>query len=335
MASRGRPTRASIYQGMEEGIRDLRQRFGGLPTPTEAEDIWAHLWHEEAHNSTALEGNTLVLHEVEKLLEEGKAVGAKPLRDYLEVKGYGDAATWVYGQALKPGDWTDGSIINMQEVRQVHHTLMTPVWTYEPAPGSSDQEGPGKFRRHEIQEFSGGMKPPSWTEVDHLMRDWVDSAEALREPDGEVPLPERLAIVHNRFEQIHPFLDGNGRTGRLTLNLLLGRLGYPPAIIHKRDREKYLRGMQRADKGEPGPLAELIARSVTNNLHRFVLPAVAGPVKLLPLAALETEETKERALRAAAARGRLKAVKEADGTWRSSKAWVEQYEQTKHQKKRT
>ncbi|MFR9722631.1 hypothetical protein ACL02R_04545 [Streptomyces sp. MS19] len=83
----GRPSRASVYQAMDEAIRELRDRFGGLPTPAEAEDIWSDLWHEEAHNSTALQGNTLVLREVARLLEDGKAVGAKPLRDYMEVRG--------------------------------------------------------------------------------------------------------------------------------------------------------------------------------------------------------------------------------------------------------
>lgn len=58
----------------------------------------------EARHSTALEGNTLVLREVETLLEKGRAVGAKPLREYMEVQGYGTAAQWVYSQALEPGD---------------------------------------------------------------------------------------------------------------------------------------------------------------------------------------------------------------------------------------
>lgn len=328
----GRPSRASVYQAMDEAIRELKERFGGLPTPAGAEDIWADLWHEEAHNSTALEGNTLVLREVAKLLEDGKAVGAKPLRDYMEVRGYGDAARWVYGQALEPGDWTDGSIITVHEVRNIHHVLMTPVWTVEPHPDASGHEGPGNFRRHEIAKFSEGMKPPPWTEVDHLVMDWVKSADALKEPSDEISLPEKLARLHNKFEQIHPFLDGNGRTGRLVLNLLLGRLGYPPAIIYKRDRDKYLRAMQRADRGENGPLAELIARSVTTNLYRFVLPAVAGPVKLVPLAALATEEMSENALRVAATRGRLKAVKAQDGAWRSSRNWLDQYEKSKYQR---
>ncbi|RLL67493.1 Fic family protein [Streptomyces sp. Z26] len=317
---------------MYDAVQELKERFGGLPTPAEAEDIWSDLWHEEAHNSTALEGNTLVLREVAKLLEDGKAVGAKPLRDYMEVRGYGDAAQWVYGQALDPGDWSDGSIITVQEVRHIHHVLMTPVWTVEPHPDASDFEGPGNFRQHEIAAFSEGMKPPPWTEVDHLVRDWVADGDALRMENDEVTTPEKLARLHNRFEQIHPFLDGNGRTGRLVMNLLLGRMGYPPAIIHKRDRDKYLKAMHRADKGEDGPLAELIARSVTTNLYRFVLPAVAGPVKLVPLAALATDGISENALRVAAARGRLRAVKAENGSWRSSRKWLEQYVESKYQR---
>jgi fido (protein-threonine AMPylation protein) len=111
------------------------------------------------------------------------------------------------------------------------------------------------------------------------MLDWVKSVNTLHDPDAQAPLPERLAHVHNMFERIHPFLDGNGRTGRLLLNLILVRLGYPPAIIFKNERTKYLSAMRKADVGDLGPMGELIARSVTNNLYRFVIPAVAGPAR--------------------------------------------------------
>ena len=114
--ARGRPARATVYARLDVAIAELRERFGGLPTPKESEPIWSDIWHVEAHHSTALEGNTLVLREVEALLEQGRAVGAKPLREYLEVKGYGDAARWVYAQALEPGDWHDGNLISVQEV---------------------------------------------------------------------------------------------------------------------------------------------------------------------------------------------------------------------------
>jgi Fic family protein len=327
----GRPSRATVYLRLDEAITELRDRLGGLPTPAEAEDIWSDIWHQEVHNSTAIEGNTLVLHEVERLLEEGRVVGAKPLRDYMEVKGYGDAAQWVYGQALEPGDWQTNQLLSMQEVRQVHYKAMSLVWAVAPHQHATDAEGPGSFRRHEIAAFPGGMKPPPWTLVDPLLGEWLTEAGRLRDLRDE-PLPERLARVHNRFEQIHPFLDGNGRTGRLVLNLLLGRLGYPPAIVYKRDRDKYLQAMRRADKNDLGPLAELLARSVTTNLYRFVLPAVAGPVKLIPLAALATPRLSENALRVAAIRGRLRAMKVDDGTWRSSKKWVAEYEKAKYRR---
>lgn len=90
--------------------------------------------------------------------------------------------------------------------------------------------------------------------------------------------------------------------------------------------------MHRADKGEDGPLAELIARSVTTNLYRFVLPAIAGPVKLVPLAALATDDLSEGAFRVAANRGRLRVMKAEGGGWRSSRNWVDQYAATKHQR---
>lgn len=326
----GRPSRTTVYQRLDEAVADLRNRLGGLPAPAEADDIWSDIWHQEAHNSTAIEGNTLVLHEVERLLEEGQAVGAKPLRDYLEVQGYGTAAKWVYGQAIDPNEWSTGDLVSLQEVRHIHHLCMTPVWMVSPHPHATDHEGPGNFRQHQIAAFPGGMKPPSWTEVDALMRDWSVKVNSLR--DLSSPLPETLAEVHNEFERIHPFLDGNGRAGRLLLNLLLGRLGYPPAIIFKRDRDRYLQAMRKADKGDHGPLGELIARSVTANLYKFVMPAVAGPVKLVPLAALTTPDLSENALRVAAIRNRLRAVKGDDGHWQSTKKWVEEYRANRHKR---
>jgi hypothetical protein len=109
------------------------------------------------------------------------------------------------------------------------------------------------------------------------------------------------------------------------LNLLLVRLGYPPAIIYKRERTQYLRALQRADQGDCGALGELLARSVLDNLYRFVVPAIAGPARLVPLPALASKRVSADALRVAAARGRLEATKGADGTWRSSRLWVNQY----------
>lgn len=149
----GRPSREQLFRRLEEALDELRDRLGGLPDPAEADDIWTAIWFEEAHHSTAMEGNTLALKQVELLLREGRAVGDKELKEYLEVKGYADAARWVYGQALQPGEWSDGSLLMLAEVRQVHRMAMGPVWDVAPHASATAREIPGSFREHEIAPF--------------------------------------------------------------------------------------------------------------------------------------------------------------------------------------
>jgi Fic family protein len=312
-----------VYKRLEAAVEELRTRLGGLPSPAEAADIWTDIWYHEAHHSTAIEGNTMVLKQVAVLLAEGRAVGNKQLSEYMEVRGYADAAQWVYGQAIEPGAWSDGELLTLTEVRQVHGMALRPVWDVAPHPQATPNEGPGSFREHEIEPFAGGMVPPSWVQVSALMREWVD--QACRLSASGTPTVERVADLHARFQRIHPFLDGNGRVGRLLTNLVLVRLGYPPAVIYKRDRSRYLAALRRADAGDPGNLGELFARAVLDNLYRFVVPAVAGPVRLVPLAALADSRISANALRVAAVRGRLRAQRGSDGQWRSSKKWVNDY----------
>jgi fido (protein-threonine AMPylation protein) len=323
---RGRPRREAVYERLGVQIGELRDRLGGLPSPVEAEGIWQGIWLEEAHHSTAIEGNTLVLKQVEALLAEGRAVGNKELSEYLEVRGYADAADWVYGHAIQPGGWAGHGLITVTELRHVHQVTMTPVCDVAAHPQATDREGPGSFREHEIQPFPQGMTPPPYPDVPAAITSWIDDVDKLKSVASDaLAFPEALASAHAIFEQIHPFLDGNGRTGRLVLNLILVRLGFPPAIIYKRDRTRYLNALRRADQADRGPLGELLARAILDNLYKFVVPAVAGPARLVPLPALATTELSANALRVAAIRGRLKAAKAADGTWRSSRTWVDEY----------
>ena len=279
---------------------------------------------EEAHHSTAIEGNTLVQRQVEKLLAEGRAVGDKELREYMEVRAYANAADWVCGHGIEPGAWVVEEPITLTDLRQIHRLALDLVWDVAPHPDATEHERPGSFRQHDIEPFPGGMTPPRWADVPSEISTWLEDAKRL--PSAEpLAFPEELARVHARFEQIHPFLDGNGRAGRLVLNLLLVRMGYPPAIIYKRERSQYLQALRRADQGDCGSLGELLARAVLDNLYKFIVPAVAGPARLVPLPALATKRVSADALRVAAARGRLEATKGADGTWRSSRLWVDQY----------
>ena len=194
---RGRPPRAEVYGRLDVQIQELWQRMGGLPNPAEAADIWRGIWFEEAHHSTAIEGNTLVLRQVEALLAEGRAVGDKELREYMEVKGYGDAADWVYRQAVDPGAWAGSERLTLSELRQIHRAAMTPVWDVAPHPHATDREGPGSFREHDIEPFPGGMRPPSWPIVASETELWITAVNELRPRAGicrgrrASPLPVR------------------------------------------------------------------------------------------------------------------------------------------------
>ncbi len=332
MAQRGRPSRQTIFAQVAAAVAELHERLGGLPSPHEAEDIWGDIWYHEAHNSTAIEGNTLALHQVEVLLRENRTVGSKELREYNEVRGYADAARWVYGHAASgPAPRGAGELLTLQDVRQVHHAAMTPVWSVEPHPAATADEAPGNFRRHNIQPFHGGMRPPDFTEVPARMTDWLGAVEGLA-TEADTPLIQRIAEVHAAFERIHPFLDGNGRTGRLVTNLVLVRLGHPPIIVDKRDRSRYLAALGRADRGDIGALAELFARAMLASLNRFIIPAVAGPARFVPLAALANKNVTARALRQAAERGRLRATKGDDGVWRTSRRLVDEYVRSRHRR---
>lgn len=328
MSPRGRPIRSAIHDRLTLEVRELRERIGGLPRPAEAEEIWKDIWYHEAHNSTALEGNTLVLREVEKLLSEGRAVGNKELKDYLEVKGYAEAAQWVYDQGVGAGEYTGDALLTVTEVRRVHALAMSPVWEVAPHPQANATEGPGSWRQHDIRPFPGGMAPPGHTEVPARIQDWVEMVCRIR--DDAAPIAEAVAWRHAALERVHPFLDGNGRVGRLLMNLVLVRLGYPPAIIQKRERSRYLLALRRADTGDPGPLGEMVARAILENLMRFILPAVAGPLRLVALEALASQALSHQALAMAARRGRLRALRGDDGIWRSTGRWVDEYQSQRY-----
>lgn len=327
-----RPSRQLIYERLERAVDDL-EGVGGLPAPEEAKSIWEGIWHEEAHHSTAMEGNTLLMKEVQLLLFEGKAVGSKELKEYLEVQGYADAAQWVYSQAVKgatpPPEFAG---ITLSELREIHRLVVAPVWPHFPPPQLDRRERPGNFRYGEIEPLRTGLKPPLAIEVPGLVGDWVDSVQPVVEAsvwDESIHPIERFAELHAAFERIHPFSDGNGRVGRLVLNLLLVRYGYPPAVIHKRDRVKYLDALKRADLADPGPLGELLARSVKHGIDRFLIPGLAGDHRYVPLSALTDLGLSHNALTLAAQRGRLEATQRG-GQWYSSRECVEAYKRSRY-----
>jgi len=272
----------------------------------------------------------MVVSQVSALLDKGRAVGNKELTEYLEIQAYAEAAHWVYAQAAQGDDWSGREFLNLTELRQIHALVVEPVWRHFPPSGQHPDEGPGAFRRKDIRPLASGHTPPAWTDVPALLMDWLAYVNAK---DPTIHPMVHLADAHARFERIHPFLDGNGRTGRLVLNLLLVRNGYPPAIIYKSQRSEYRKNLRRADKGDPEPLVEQLARAVKHSIDRFVLPGLAGPNRMVPLTALASKELSLVSLRRAAQRGRLQATMRGS-LWYSTKKWVDEYRQSRRRGRR-
>lgn len=184
--------RIELCQAVDEALADLR-RVGGLPDPAEADSIWRGIWHEETHNSTAIEGNTLALRQVAMLLEHGLAVGDKELREYLEVTAYGEAAQWVYQQAAGESEWQGDEIVTVTELRHIHRLVVESVWAQSPPTELHPAEGPGSFRHHEIAAFPGGMQPPAFVTIPALIDDWMKVAQSGTRDDEH--LMEHLAAT--------------------------------------------------------------------------------------------------------------------------------------------
>lgn len=330
MAGRGRPSRQKVLETLDQARADL-ELIGGLPEPTVFSDVWADIWTEETHHSTALEGNTLRLRQVQLLLEDGVVTGsAKALREWLEAKAYGDAARWVYHHAYIGRFERADTKITEPDIQRIHDLVVRSVWAHFPPEGMVSGETPGAYRLKDHDPLRPDLLVQPCSVVGSLVSNWVASANDPPQQDSGHVI-ERLAELHAAFERIHPFPDGNGRVGRLVLTLLLVRYGYPPAIIYKDDRARYLRGLRRADERDHGPLGELLARSVREGIYRFLMPKLAGPLSVVPLAGLADDDLSRYALVAAAQRGRLKAHKYPGG-WHSTRQWVDEYKRSRQRR---
>jgi Fic family protein len=180
------------------------------------------------YTSNAIEGNSLTLRETAEVIDHGITVGGKSLRDHLEAVDHYDALLWMRDMAATSTPITE------QVVCELHRRI---VARSQPAMAGTYSRLPRRIAGSPVV-FPNPMKIPQLREEFDA---WLQAAS---------PGPASAFDAHFRLTAIHPFSDGNGRTARLLMNLLLIRDGYPPVAVRPEDRKTYLDALERGSLAE-------------------------------------------------------------------------------------
>lgn len=200
------------------------------------------------HSSTAIEGNTLTLSETALVLE-GITIAQKPLKDHLEAIGHRDAFKFLEAQVS-----TDAPI-SERFVKELHTLVL-----------ADKPEDRGVYRRIPVIITGAAHTPPQPYLIVPQMEEWIFDYQATKLN----PLIA-AALFHIRFEAIHPFIDGNGRTGRLLVNFMLMRAGYLPISIKYESRLAYYQAFTTYHTtGSLEPMARIILEAEKSRLQEWL-----------------------------------------------------------------
>ena len=198
-----------------DSLKEEISRYRPL-TQGELERLREEFLIEYTYNSNAIEGNTLTLQETALVLE-GVTIDKKPLKDHLEAVGHKDAFLFVEKLAR------DLSPLTEHDIKQIHTLVL-----------ADRPEDRGLYRRIPVRISGAYHQPPEPVQIPGLIEKLLQEFS-----DNQMHPIERAALFHLKFEGIHPFVDGNGRTGRLIMNLSLMQEGYLPIDIKYTDRKRY------------------------------------------------------------------------------------------------
>ena len=233
-------------------IEEKRERLSNKRplTPGEVERLAHEFMVEFTYNSNAIEGNTLTLKETAMALE-GMTIDQKPLKDHLEAVGHRDAFLHVQEIAKNEVELSEYVIKNI-------HSLVL----------MNRPEDKGQYRRIPVKIMGAYTEPVQPYLIEPKMADLLSQNEAWK---NKMTTVERIARFHLEFEGIHPFIDGNGRTGRLILNLELIKAGYPPINVKFADRKRYYEAFDAFYRdGNASAMIELIAEYVDRRLDEYL-----------------------------------------------------------------
>ena len=176
------------------------------------------------YNSNAIEGNTLTLRETDIILEHGVTIKGKSLKEHEEVKGQEYAINFLKEiiKAQEP--------LSLRLIREFHSLVL-----------NNDIENRGKFKQSNNEILGADFETVPYYLVEEKLTELIDKFN-----NSDEGVITKVSCFHADFEKIHPFIDGNGRTGRLLLNLELMKNGYPITVIRNEDREEYYNVLEAA-----------------------------------------------------------------------------------------
>jgi len=206
---------------------------------------------ELTYTSNAIEGNTLTRQETALVVEKGITVEGKSITEHLEAVNHAKAFDFIRTLAGKKiGDITERTILD------IHSIILEKI----------DYLDAGRYRTIPVRIAGSRVTLPNAMKVPDLMKEFIvwlhgEKYEAIK----------LAADAHFKFVSIHPFIDGNGRTARLLMNLILMQKGFPPAIIRKEDRKKYIEAIERGQlKGDLSGYYPLFFGAVERSLDIFL-----------------------------------------------------------------
>lgn len=233
-------------------IDEKRNTLSAIPDNNAAlirakkEAYFQHIYH-----TVGIEGNTMNLAQTRAIVETRTAVAGKSIDEHNEILGLDAAMKYINSTLVN----RVGSI-SIKDILEIHMRVLGHV---DPVQG-------GQFRRTQV--YVGGHVPPGPGNIHYLMEEfasWLNSETAIRMH------PVRYAaLAHYKLVHIHPFSDGNGRTSRLLMNMILMQAGYPPVIIHKQHRHTYYENLQIANTGDVRPFVRFIAECTEQTLDLFL-----------------------------------------------------------------
>lgn len=244
----GRKSRAGVLSDIEQKLERLKAM---RPlTPGEVKRLQSAFMVEFTYNSNAIEGNTLTLKETALVLE-GMTIDQKPLKDHLEAVGHRDA--FLYIEEIAKQDIPLSEFV----IKNIHSLVLM-----------NQPEDKGVYRRIPVRIMGAYTEPVQPYLIQPMITNLLAANEERKATMG---LIERIARFHLEFEGIHPFIDGNGRTGRLILNLDLIRNGLPPINVKFTDRRKYYDAFDAYYRdGSADAMTDLIAGYVNDRLDEYL-----------------------------------------------------------------